>query len=479
MQQEIDPRRVHLIERDDLHLVIFKDTLEFSEVPAETADEIRPVLAANSQFVDELDLVKVKEDCNQGFLHILQFNISEDCNLQCAYCVAKGGSYGRETTLMSPETARLGVERFFNHYHTVQNIQFFGGEPFLNPDAIEAVCEALAERKAKNPDFKMPYLNVNTNGTIVNERVIQLIKKYNLQLVVSIDGPREIHDHFRRTKGDAPTFDTIIQNVHTLFAATGQPAGYEMVLNTDVLQSNWTLLKILEHFEEILPNHNYAMYVAPMVNDESNPKLANCYGFDPRLLEFQYEVIRVGFDRIREGKRPVFYSEVTGGIRGLMGRKKSEYFCGMCRTKLMVDGLGNIVPCNAVVNMEPLIIGHISDPTVLTEKLPAYQDHFIQLTKTIHFKECADCWAFNLCRFCMSHIIQGCNPDEWVLNPNLCDTHRKFYEELLIQIVSLHRNPTHWERFMAYLHTQGEMKPLEAVTPAESASSPEAAVTAE
>lgn len=479
MQQEIDPRRVHLIERDDLHLVIFKDTLEFSEIPAETADEIRPVILANSQFVDEMDLVKVKEECNKGFLHILQFNISEDCNLQCAYCVAKGGSYGRESSFMSVETARLGVERFFEHYHTVQNIQFFGGEPFLNPDAIEAVCEALYERKAKNPDFKMPYLNVNTNGTIINDRVINLIKKYNLQLVVSIDGPKEIHDRFRRTRGDAPTFDTILKNVHTFFEATGQPAGYEMVYNTDLLESGWTLRQILEHFKSILPKNDYVMYVAPMVNDGSNPKLAECYGFDPQLLEYQFEVMRVGFDQIRNGEKPVFHSDVQGGIRSLMGRKKSKYFCGMCRTKLMVDGHGYVVPCNAVVNMEPLIIGHISDPTVLTEKLPAYQEQFIKLTKTVHYKECADCWAYNLCHFCMSHIIKGYDPDAWVLNPDLCETHRKFYEELLLQIVSMYRNPTHWERFLAYLHTQGEVKPVETVTPTESMPASEVATTTE
>lgn len=469
MQQEIDPRRVHLVERDDLHLVIFKDTLEFSEIPAETADEIRPVLAANSQFVDEVDLGKVKEECSSGHLHILQFNISEDCNLQCAYCVAKGGSYGRTSSFMTPETARLGVERFFEHYQTVQNIQFFGGEPFLNPDAIEAVCEALHERKAQNPAFRMPYLNVNTNGTIVNDRIINLIKKYDLQLVISIDGPKEIHDQFRKTKGGAPTFDTILKNVHTICRETGQPKGYEMVFNTQIPDSGWTLLQILEHFEEILPNSGYVLYVAPMVNDGNNPQLTNCYGFDPRLLELQKEVIRVGFDRIREGKRPVFYSEIQGGIRGLMGRRKSKYFCGMCRSKLMVDGLGNVVPCNAVVNMEPLIIGHISDPTVLTEKLPAYQESFIKLTKTIHYRECAECWAFNLCHFCMSHIIKGCEPAAWKLNPELCETHRRFYEELLIHIVSMYRNPAHWEHFMDYLNTQGEVKPLEATLEAAAA----------
>lgn len=455
--QEVDPKRVHLLERDDLHILYFKDTMEFCEIPVETAEEARPMIAENLQFVVNYDPENLRQSALTGFLNILQFNISEDCNLRCRYCVAKGGNYGRESSLMSPETAIKGLDLFYSYYREIGNIQLFGGEPLLNIDTIEAICENLAERKIRNPEFKLPRLNLNTNGTILNDRVIELIKKYDLQVVVSIDGPEEVHDDFRKTCNGTGSFATIIRNVHSMFEETGQPVGYEMVYSNHLLEKGWTLLKVLEYMQEILPKSNYTMFVAPMVNTGENPALQDYYGFSDELLENQLEVIRTGFDRIREGLEPVFHYDITSNIRSLMQRRGRAHFCGVGVSKLMVDGRGDVVPCNALINRKGFVIGTVEDPDTMTKKLPPFQEKFLGLTKTVHFKECADCWAYNLCHFCMSHMIKGDEPAMDEINPELCKTHRRFTEELVLQIAALSKNPVHWEHFLKFLQVDPKL----------------------
>lgn len=449
--QEVDPKRVHLLERDGLHILYFKDTMEFCEIPAETADEARPMIADNPQFIVNYDFDKLRQSAKNGFLNILQFNISEDCNLRCRYCVAQGGNYGRASSLMAPETAIKGLDLFYSYYREIANIQLFGGEPLLNIDTIEAICVNLAERQARNPEFKMPRLNLNTNGTILNDRIIELIKKYDLQVVVSIDGPAEIHDDFRKTRTGTGSFETILRNVHTMFEETRQPVGFEMVYSNHLLEKGWTLLQVLEHMKEVLPKSNYTMFVAPMVNTGENPALEGYYGFSDELLENQLEVIRTGFDRIRQGLEPVFHFDVTGNIRTLMQRRGRAYFCGVGVSKLMVDGRGDVVPCNALINRKGYVIGNVDDPTTLTEKLPPFQEKFLGLTKTVHYKECAECWAYNLCHFCMSHMIKGEEPAMDEINPELCKAHRRITEELILQISLMSKTPEYWEHFLKYL----------------------------
>lgn len=448
---EIDPKRVHLIERDDIHILFFKDTLEFFEIPAHVADEARPVVLQNPEFIDIEEISLKREDGNNK-LNILQLNISEDCNLQCEYCVADGGRYGRDAILMTPEIALQALDLFYSYYDEIRTIQFFGGEPFLNVKVIREVAKYVSLQKEKVPDFQLPILNINTNGTILNDEIISLINDYSLQIVISLDGVPMIHDRFRKTRSGEDTYNRIVENIHRMSEKTNQPSAYEMVYGTHYNEAGWSLRKTLEYLDQNLPTKEHVIFTAPLlVSDTTAPHLKEYSGYHEDLIEPTFEAIRLGFEDIKKDKKPLFHYIINKFIKNLMGKKPVRLFCGPCVSKLMVDASGNIYPCNALVDKEDFKIGHVSNKNCLSQNLSKHQEFFLSKRKTTHYKECATCWAFNLCHFCMAHIFQGDKPDMDQLNPEICKFHRAIIEEVVVEIGRISKNPEAWQRFKQYV----------------------------
>ncbi len=452
MVSEFDPKKVHLIERDDLHILFCKDTLEFYNIDCEDADMARPFIIENSKYVDEDDIQTLK---NQNILNILQFNISEDCNLNCAYCAAEGGTYGRKAGKISPETALKGLEIILSHYEGINNIQFFGGEPLLNLKAIKVIVEYLHQYKEDHPDFSMPKFNINTNGTILNDEIIAFLKKYpSVMIVISLDGPEIIHNRFRKNRSGKGTFQQIVNNINLLYQETGQPVGIEMVYGTHFLEAGVSLRSALEHLESLLPPNKHTIFAAPLVvNDISPTEVKKYHGYHPDLIPDYIEMIQLGFAEFRQGKTPIFSSKVTSTVKTLLNKKTSKHFCIPSKTKLMIDAQGNFVPCNAFVNRPDYHIGHISDPESFKNNIGKFEDIFLAKRKTTYYKECAHCWAFHLCTFCMSHIFKGEKPEMDEIDPNLCETHQAITEEIVLQLGSLAKDPELWQRFKSYIQS--------------------------
>ena len=114
----------------------------------------------------------------------LTLNVANKCNLNCAYCYANGGVYSSSENLMNVQTAVDAVKLFAEYYHELKRIKFFGGEPFLNPDAIEATCEICKSLVKQNILRYMPDFDTVTNGTLLNQKLIDLIKTYNIAVTV-------------------------------------------------------------------------------------------------------------------------------------------------------------------------------------------------------------------------------------------------------------------------------------------------------
>lgn len=142
----------------------------------------------------------------------LTVNIANACNLWCSYCYADHGQYHAPSSLMAPDMAVDIVSRCLKLYPTIRSLQFFGGEPLLNVEAIEAVAAYLTARYGD----KRPQLVATTNGTILNDRIADTLAKYNMALTVSLDGPREIHDHLRPARSLRSSHAAAMTNIDTL-----------------------------------------------------------------------------------------------------------------------------------------------------------------------------------------------------------------------------------------------------------------------
>lgn len=150
--------------------------------------------------------ISCKKEINVVDINTIRINVSNDCNLNCKYCYADGGNYKKEVGLMDISTATAVVRFIENYFPNVETIFFFGGEPLLNIEIIEFICEHLSEK----------YFKLITNGFFINDKIIEVIKKYDIKIGISIDGPENIHDEFRVTKSGAKTFRKICQNINRL-----------------------------------------------------------------------------------------------------------------------------------------------------------------------------------------------------------------------------------------------------------------------
>ena len=160
----------------------------------------------NNKFVDH------KPNTSRFVLDRLVLNVSNVCNLNCCYCYAKGGSYGEDESFMEENVAIRTVDYFYNRYNDINSIQFFGGEPLLNPEIIQTVCEHILDKYNKNKIQKLPVFAVVTNGTIMSSKILEILSDYKIQITVSIDGPQFIHDPLR----GQGTYDKIIENIEYL-----------------------------------------------------------------------------------------------------------------------------------------------------------------------------------------------------------------------------------------------------------------------
>ena len=141
----------------------------------------------------------------------LTINISHDCNMRCKYCFASFGSYGREDHrgIMDIDTARTIPVVFKNQ--RVSHVMFFGGEPLMNYQAIDEICKGFAVSQTPPPSYGLV-----TNGTIVTEQILDILKKNSIPVTVSIDGHQLLHDELRPFISGQGTFDTVVKNIRVL-----------------------------------------------------------------------------------------------------------------------------------------------------------------------------------------------------------------------------------------------------------------------
>jgi len=156
---------------------------------------------------------------NVHSLNTLFLNVAQKCNLKCSYCFGKGGSYGLQQEMMSIDTARRCVDYWLkNIEEKKQNIvvSFFGGEPLLNLEVIEFVVQYINSKK-QSINGNVKYM-ITTNGTILNNSIIEMFIKNDFLVSVSLDGISKIHNKNRAFASGKGSMDLVAKNTKKLLA---------------------------------------------------------------------------------------------------------------------------------------------------------------------------------------------------------------------------------------------------------------------
>lgn len=313
----------------------------------------------------------------------LQIKISNTCNLVCKYCYANHGNYGNENRIMSQEIAYKIALKINDEFPNIEKISFFGGEPLLNIDAMEIIMNTLS-----NKDIKYSMVS---NVTIFNEKLENLLEKFNLSIIASLDGPKEINDLNRIFPSSLGTYNIIESNIKRIQNHSN---------SIKMIESVYTLPSYKKYSKQELYEYFYNEFKLPLIGignvftDNENLKLPQEY-LDNMSMDINNE-LDYTFEKIN--KQQFFVINNLYDIISVFLRKKgSNYFCGAGLGSLFIDELGDIYPCQLFVNDKNHNMGNFLNDKYF-KILNTVRDNIITNSKKISIDECKNCvsnfWCF-------------------------------------------------------------------------------------
>lgn len=334
---------------------------------------------------------KKPEPCRRGHsLDRLVLNISNACNLKCRYCYAGGGNYHLPHSFMDTATAAAILDRFFHLFDSIDKIQFFGGEPLLNSGLIEYVCQDCRQRHQRGEIEKMPKFGVVTNGTVFSAEIIGLLKRHNINLTISLDGPETVNDDLR----GFGTFDKISQFVRSL---ESHQIGYsfEGTYTARHLEEGLSVCDLLNFYHDYFGQGEVHL---PLVSLPPGHPLAISDGQAAKI--YRRAVERSMVDMIN-GHRSCVSSFVTRMMNAYSEAKPIQNYCPAGISTLAVDSTGGVYPCFMFIGRPEFHLGNILDPNFPDgPKIRDISRRILEADKG-NAAECRECWASPLCSGCI------------------------------------------------------------------------------
>ena len=314
----------------------------------------------------------------------LCLHVAHTCNLNCAYCFASQGKYHGERAIMSLDVAKRALDFLIENSGSRRNLEvdFFGGEPLMNFDMLkELVAYARSIEKEHNKNFRF---TLTTNGVLIDDDVIEFANKEMSNVVLSLDGRKEVHDRYRVDYAGNGSWEKIVPKFQKLVEARGHKDYYMRGTfthaNPDFLEDIKTMLDL--GFTELS--------MEPVVCAEGDP--SELTQEDMPIVMEQYEKLaELMIERDKEGKPFTFYHYMID-LQGGPCIYKRISGCGSGTEYMAVTPWGDLYPCHQFVGDEKFCLGNIWDGVKNTE----IQEEFAGCNVYAR-EECRDCWARLYC----------------------------------------------------------------------------------
>ena len=314
----------------------------------------------------------------------LCLHVAHTCNLNCSYCFASQGKYHGDRALMSFEVGKRALDFLIENsgHRTNLEVDFFGGEPLMNWDVVKQLV-AYA-RTQEEPHHKKFRFTLTTNGMLIDDDVIDFANREMSNVVLSLDGRKEIHDRLRVDYAGNGSYDRIVPRFQKLVASRG---GKNYYMRGTFTHANPDFTKDVFHMADLGFTE---LSMEPVVCAPDDP--AALTPEDLEIVKEQYEILAKDMlRREKEGKPITFYHymlDLTGGpcvYKRISG-------CGSGTEYMAVTPWGDLYPCHQFVGEENYKLGDIWNGVTNT----ALREEFRSCNAYAR-PECADCWAKLYC----------------------------------------------------------------------------------
>ena len=357
--------------------------------PAEIADccdQIRQLKDMGKLFAPDT-FEPIAGDLKQktsGVVKALCMHVAHTCNLNCSYCFASQGKYHGDRAVMSFEVGKQALDFLVENSAGRRNLEvdFFGGEPLLNMQVVkDLVAYARSIEKEKGKNFRF---TLTTNGMLIDDDVIDFANKECSNVVLSLDGRKEIHDRFRVDYAGRGSWEQIVPKFQKLVEAR---EGKNYYMRGTFTHANPDFLKDIE---EMLRLGFTELSMEPVVCAADDPSALTAEDM-PIVMEQYERLAELMLQRHKEGRPFTFYHYMID-LKGGPCIYKRVSGCGSGTEYMAVTPWGDLYPCHQFVGEEKFKLGDVWNGV----SNHAVQQEFAACNVYAR-EECRNCWARLYC----------------------------------------------------------------------------------
>lgn len=323
---------------------------------------------------------------DRDYIKAICLNIVHGCNLRCKYCFADEGEYHGHKGVMSLDTAKKAIDYVIKRSGPRKNIEIdlFGGEPTMIMDTIKDIIKYARDNEEKwNKKIRF---TMTTNATLLTDEMMEYMDKEMGNIILSLDGRKEINDNVRIKADGSGSYDDILPNIKKMISKrtkgkTFYVRGTFTRQNTDFYEDVMSMLN--EGFKEIS--------IEPVVLEDGHP-LSIRESDIPLIFENYDKLYSEMSRRKKEGKDEFNFYHFNIDLQGGPCVYKRISGCGSGFEYVAITPQGDVYPCHQFVGKEEYKLGTVYDDTFNKELSKEFkQAHIYNKPK------CRDCWAKFYC----------------------------------------------------------------------------------
>lgn len=360
-------------------------------------------LKENGQLFSADDYEQFADRMVSSPLKAMCLHVSHDCNLRCKYCFAGQGIYGGKPQIMSFEVAKAAIDFLIDKSVGRRNLEldFFGGEPLMNFDVVKKTVEYARSLEKKHG--KVFRFTMTTNGVLLNEEIGDFLNKEMNNVVLSLDGRKEVNDAMRPNAGGKGSYDTIVPKYQAFVQKRGDKDYY---VRGTFTKENLDFSQDVLHMAELGFDQ---VSVEPVVSDPQLPFSIREEDL-PRVFEEYDRLAKILLERKKAGTGFNFFHFMLDLEQGPCAIKRLRG-CGCGNEYAAVDPEGNVFPCHQFVGQPEWKMGSVLTGEYDLESKARFA------RATVYSKEkCRDCWAKFYCS-------GGCNANNQQYEGDILKAH--------------------------------------------------------
>ena len=389
---DVESGAVHVV--DDVTydvIALFEDT-ETSKIVEQLSDkydkaDIEEAISEVNQLKEDGQLftqdiyqpfIEEFKDKRQTVVKALCLHIAHDCNLACKYCFAEEGEYHGRRAMMSFEVGKKALDFLVANSGSRVNLEvdFFGGEPLMNWDVVKQLVEY--GRSLEESNHKKFRFTLTTNGVLLNDEIMEYLNKEMSNVVLSLDGRKEVNDRMRPFRTGKGSYDLIVPKFQKLAESRNQSNYY--------VRGTFTRDNV-KHFADLGFKQ---MSIEPVVGPEEDPYSIREEDL-PKIME-EYDKLALEYiKREKEGRGFNFFHFMIDLNQGPCVYKRLSG-CGSGTEYLAVTPWGDFYPCHQFVGNEELLMGNVDEGIKRTDLVKTFGNC------NVYSKEkCKNCFARFYC----------------------------------------------------------------------------------